>query len=336
MISTMMMQQDEKIRDMIIEIFLEHEGSDNIFAEYHIHKILYQYKKNIEGEFPRLSRDLPFYWYKHGAYSQPVRKCLNILSENKILTRSDSFGPYGNEGSLFTLNRSRLPMPFHPDLKPRAIDELYNVVRSFRLLKEKVFREGMHDNPGKLFNKIIYQKYAPYSFQTLYNMTYLELVNNLSFSNKRLFKKQIVELKNTLCECEAELPLEETLFEKFNELFISYVTSTNRLLRYYERDGGDFSYINSILMPVSNTVWDTFADGVRILDKGHEHESYYNDEIQAWNIKYERDLVKLFVELDKYKTNVLCVVGERGLTRIDDQSSRDFLSTVIGGYFSKS
>jgi hypothetical protein len=331
----MMMQQDEKIRDLIIEIFLEHEGPGNIFAEYHIHKILYQYKKNVKGEFPQLSKDLPFYWYKHGAYSQPVRKWLTILSEDKILTRSDSFGAYGNEGSLFTINKSRLSVPFHPNLKQKAIDELYGIVRSFRSLKEKLCREESHDNPGKLFNKILYEKYAPFPFQTLYNMTYLELINNISFSNKRSFKRQIAEIKSSLCECEAVLPVEEPLFNEYNELFISYVTSTNRLLRYYERDGDNYSHITSILIPMSNTVWDTFADGVRILDKGHEYESYYSDDIPAWKIKYERDLAKLGVDIDKYKTNVLDVVGEKGLTRVDDQSSREFLSTVIGGYFSK-
>lgn len=306
------MLRKQIIRDLIIQIFLE---KNKPLPEYLIHKILFQYKMNIKNENPDMAGNLPFYWYRHGEFSQPVAETIGELAVENILTQHPLRHKY-RKGNLYALHKINLGT-YKSSLTPRDIDQLKIVINSF------------DETMGGEFNRELYIKYAPYEFQTSYNKVYLELLNDIIYGDVTFQKRHASDLKDALIECEAEL-VPDPLFEEFNDLFSSYCAIAYRIFNYYKGKGSDKSYLEDMAY-ISGRIWEVFVDGLRILDNAHD--PFYNNMTGSWKVKFEEDLEALKITLHEFSNTVKEKMRKEGFPRVSRDKPKDVISTVIEGYF---
>jgi hypothetical protein len=306
------MLQKQIIRDLIIQIFLE---KNKPLPEYLIHKILFQYKMNITKENPELASNLPFYWYRHGEFSQPVAETIGELVAEGILTQYPLRHKY-RKGNLYSLHKINLGT-YRSALAPNDIDRLKTVIDSF------------DETMGGEFNRELYLKYAPYEFQTSYNKNYLELLNDIIYGDITFQKRHASELKNALIECEAEL-VPDPLFCEFNDLFSSYCTIAYRIFDYYKGEGSDKSYFEDMAY-VSQRIWEVFVDGLRILDNAHD--PFYNNMVDSWKVKFGEDIEALKVTLHDFSNTVKEKMRKDGFPRVSRSKHKDVISSTVDGYF---
>jgi len=280
------------------------KSKDYGFTATNLHKSLFKLKKELP-ENEHLQCILPYYWYRHGPFSEVVAQAVEQMELDGLLVK---------ERDVLHLNRERVTQDLSLDKDVR---------RGFKSALK-------HFNPynAAAFIEEIYKDYAPYPFIPAFKIDFIETINkytsNLTLGQIQLDTYSDVSiLRDYIFECETELPT-NPLFDQFNTLFSSFTTDALRVFNYLREVDNDAVLLNKVLRMAEDYVWTTFAYGIRII----EHDSAYDINLKTWNEIYNNSLNELSSQVRAFRSDILSTI--RGTLRCEqDEKLQKFLSTVM-------
>jgi hypothetical protein len=277
-----------------------------------LHKCLFKLKKELPNN-EHIQEILPYYWYRHGPYSEVVLHTISHMLANGLLIK---------EQNVLHLNREKVTQDLYLDKDVR---------RGFKSALK-------HFNPYKPapFVDAIYEDYAPCPFITAYKLDFRKTVESyiLNLTSGEIPLDNFSDtsiLRDCIFEWETELPI-HPLFDRFNTLFSSFSTDALRVFKYLKQVNKDVILLNKVLKMAEDNIWETFAYGIRIV----KHDPYppYDTEFNRWNDTYNTSLAELTSQIRAFRSDILSTI--RGTLHYEqDKKSQEFLSTVMQGYLSK-
>jgi len=286
-----------------------------------IHKILFMVRATLPENDPD-RKHLPFYWYNYGPYSEVVESSIEALKTQGLLREEKT----QTGKSLLVLNRHPLdPLCVHEDA-PSVIGRIVREIDPYNM---------------EVFVHRIYRDYAPYEFMPRYKVDFF-----VSFKGYRASHPEgqytlnqflnesatpdLDRLEDALYDCEAVLA-EESLFEKFNDEFTTYVSGAGKAFDIARRDEAGAHPIIEATYASAGDLWYTFARGVRIPDRGHDE--YYNGRLGQWEREYRESLLTLAPKVRRYNRYVREYTRPSSPRKPGGRSTR-ILSSLIEGHFS--
>jgi len=273
-------------------------------------KILFDLKQKIDNKEIRDS--LPFYWYKHGPFSEVIQQELTTLYEEEVFSQITT----ENGVVLYRLKKT-----------PKVINEksflVAHTVLTQIISETDLFR--LHDKLKEIYVN------APYEFMPNYKMDYLERIReyrelvDLEKDNQKFLKEYKERLVACLYECESLLPLDET-FSEFNQIFANMV---GEITTFMSLNKDDDLFLLDECLKVSLEAWDCFAKGVRL----EHHDSYYDDKVPAWKKDFS-DSVKRFTKtVALLNEELLEKYSELSLKEIEPQTDANtIMKAIVLGY----
>ncbi|MCP1714260.1 hypothetical protein J2T58_000087 [Methanocalculus alkaliphilus] len=313
------MLQSEVVSHLIQQIY--HSRPNFKLSKRAVHKILFKVRATLPDDDP-VRKNIPFYWYNYGPFSEVVEVSIDTLKANGILREEET-----HRGKSLLMLNNTLSDPLNVLERASAIVE--GIVREF---------DPYHIEP---FVNKIYRDDAPYEFMPLYKVDYLTLLEEYIVSrpagqitlNRYIEDVTIPEidhLEKIIYDCEAEL-IEEPLFDEFNDGFTSYVSGAGKAFDIIRKDEDNAHLVAAVTCKTAVEIWYTFAKGVRILEKGHDE--YYDNKIDQWKREYWSALSTMIPGVHRFNRTIresVCLTSNRHVT---DRSKR-ILSSLIEGYLS--
>lgn len=313
------MLQSEVVSHLIQQIY---RGRPNLkLPKTAVHKLLFKVRVALPEDDP-IRKNLPFYWYKYGPYSEVVESTIDTLKLTGILQEEKT-----DKGVLL--------------LKPtHRLTDSVNVLEDVSATVEKLVKEIDPFHIEHFVNQV-YRDDAPYEFMPRYKMDYLVQFKKYLTShpanqctlNRFLgdsISPDVDRLENIIYDCEAEL-VEEPLFDEFNDEFTSYVSGAGKAFDMIRKDEGNAYPITKMTSETSINIWLTFAKGVRILDKGHDE--YYDGKLEQWGQEYRISFLNMIPKVRAFNRNIR-ESGRHTIPREPDERSKRVLSSLIEGYLS--
>lgn len=286
-------------RELILYLFNEIKNADYIgVSEYRAQKLLFKLEKELPTDHP-LKDSIPYYWYFHGPFSEPLRnelKALDGIYLKQILH---------NNRKLFSIDAD-----FNPNLD--IIDNDIERIMTKLLERDTFFQ----------IDKIVYNEDAPYAFMPLYKFEFLKDMQDYYQSlNNNIEKSDLIEKAIKTCyKCEAMLPF-ESYYLRFDDIFSRFITNLDLLTR-----NNVGKYCSKALFDGANETWFTFGYGLRV----KHHSIYYNDEklLEEWDNEFKSNLNSLYIRI-----NTLSEMARNSSKRPEfSESSKKILSSTVGTY----
>lgn len=291
--------REDHSRELILYLFNEIKNADYLgVSEYRAQKLLFKLEKELPLDHP-LKESIPYYWYFHGPFSEPLRNELRILN-GKDLKQT----PHKN-GLLYSIDTN-----FSPNLD--IIDaDIERIVA--KLLERNTFFQ---------IDKIVYKEDAPYSFMPLYKFEFLQDIQDYYQSlNKNIENSDLIENAIKTCyKCEAMLPF-ESYYSRFDDIFSRFITNLDLLNR-----NNVGKYCSKPLFDSAKETWFTFGYGLRV----KHHSTYYDDEklLEEWNNEFQSNLNNLYIRI-----NTLSEMARNSSKKPEfSESSKKILSSTVGTY----
>ena len=313
------MLQSEVVSHLIQQIY--HSRPDLKLSKRAVHKILFKVRATLPEDDP-VRKNIPFYWYNYGPFSEVVEVSIDTLKVNGILREEETH----RGKSLLMLNNT--------------LTDTLNVLERASAIVECIVREfdPYHIEP---FVNQIYRDDAPYEFMPLYKVDYLTLLEEYLASHpvgqttlSRFIEgattPEIDHLEKIIYDCETEL-IEEPLFDEFNDEFTSYVSGAGKAFDIIRKDEDNAYLIATITCKTAVEIWYTFAKGVRILDKGHDE--YYDKKVEQWEGEYWSALSNMIPRVNRFNRKIRESARLTNNRNVNDRSKR-ILSSLIEGYLS--
>ena len=288
------------VDDLLKFLLCELKEKNLSISNFRIQKSIFKIKMDL-GENHPLYEHLPFYWYKHGPFSNVVSEQFNQLKNNNC-TQYTSRTVFLDEKSFNKFSK-----------EPNFLINKYPVIKE---ISNKIF-----EDPNEFFNKLdedIYLKYAPFSFMHPFKYVLYETTRN-----DDLYSSLVVDdYLNVFYDCLSKLPYDNLLVE-FSVLF-------SRLFTRLELLNDENQFLNSwnyIIQPVQYS-WFTFVDWVRI----HNHDLFYKNKIDFWKDELKKSIKGLNKSIDIFedKTENISV---NCLHNFDyDSFEYKMLNATIGNY----
>lgn len=277
----------------------EYEGA----STFKVLKLLYQLKEELPKDHI-LQEDIPFYWYNHGPYSEPVKHELVGLtgeylieipnSDNKLRIKTD-----------FDINE----ITYDSDVIDQKVTK---IIRN--LMKKRIFSD---------IESIVYAK-APYPFMPLYKLDFWKKIEK--YKESIVDENENPDLIEAAIElgykCEAKLP-SEPYYSKYEELFSKFLTDLDKI-NYNDMA----SYYYEAIENETKDVWFTFAQGLRV--KHHEPVQIYEIKINNWDRMFNDKLKGLKINLNRFRS----LARKRSMgTKVEfSDNSKRILSSTLGTY----
>jgi len=285
--------------ERIVYHALRQLGEGQTVPGYGVHKLLYRLAKDHPALF---GNDLPFYWYEHGPFCEPVAEGLAALTMGNHVNETPVLG-----GSHYSIRPGTAP----GDLSAAELDAIRSTIRAFGNV------------PAKKLVEDIYWEDAPYSFMPLMKHDLLPrlqvLADDLNATGGRAGRRAedaLGRVPGYLAQCEGRLP-PEPYFDEFVEAFSLYRAATERLLGQIASRGPEAAAHATRALAKSREVWTVFAHGARV----HHHHPYYDIRKTAWDAQYQREVSALHREMDRYYEDamqaVLATTGASNFTLVD-------------------
>lgn len=293
------------------------------------YKILFELKNQLPKDNP-IKNELPYYWYFYGPNSDYLNEIIEKMKIDHYL--SDFPLPDGRPLLLLT---SR-PKDYTDEHVEYAIETLN------KILGELNFR---NNDP---FRKQIYLKYAPFDIQKLYKIKFFdelerfirlsELLKLQSMSQSEIVEFNVLDkhkasLEQLLYKCELKVP-DYYIFDDFEEIFSTYVTSAINILDHVEEYNSiEQSALNFTLQEYSRKTWNTLAKGIRIPPEGHD--PHYEDLIGGWENEFNSTVSQYSEEIETfYGESNSCLSSKVKDPCNLTHDSKKILTSIVNGYFS--
>lgn len=265
--------------ERIVYHALKRLGPGQAIPGYGIHKLLYRLKQDHPERF---AADLPFYWYEHGPYSEPIKEATTALALAGRLQEDPVPG-----GWQYSIRTDDSPGELSPD-------ELAAIESTLATFGKMPARRIMSD---------IYWQDAPYAFMPVMKLELLPtlqiVAEDFSASSGRpgwRAEEAIKKVPGALAKCEGRLP-PEPYFDEFVAAFSIYRAAADRALAFLQRSPGpDAAALATRVSHKSWEVWATFARGARVL----HHDAYYDVRKNEWDAQFRREASALHREMDQF------------------------------------
>ena len=243
-------------------------------------KILFKAKQSLPDNNP-IKYSLPYYWYRDGPYSTLIYETIDHLMKDGMISKSNS----GYETYHFDRDRINIPLSHPDEHMNEARDAISDVVDGFTHI-------------GALVNDV-YQE-APYGWYNTYNLKFKIRFND--FCDKAVeYNTSTGYTREDILQDLDDTVIDFPLFPDFPELrrtFMRFARLLNSFLR--TDDCMEHKDIFPIFKLLSNSIWNTFAYGVRI----EYHDDYYDKEIDGWTEKYNKAITTLDAEILGYQDKI--------------------------------
>lgn len=258
---------------------LKRLGPGQTVPGYGIHKLLYRLSRDHPAVF---GHDLPFYWYEHGPFSEPVAEAITTLTLSGRLAEEPVLGGW---------HYAIAPSATFGDLS----------AEEFRALDETL--KAIGNVPAKKLVADIYWEDAPYAFMPMMKHELLPRLQAISddfnASGGRPGRRAEDALKlapGILARCEGRLP-PEPYFDEFVASFSLYRAALEILLgQIWSTRGPEAAASATRVLGKSRDVWTTFAHGARVL----HHDPAYGMRKDEWDAQYRREVFALHRDMDQF------------------------------------
>lgn len=243
----------ERVKSIVCEIL------SSVDAEYvgkmDFQKIIYLLQKKMDEEV------CPFYWYKHGPYSETIAHAVEELEQDEVISPHEK-GGYATEDVV------------KKEMDKRTKETLYLIIDqySFRRDRESFLEEDIYPD-------------APFEFQRYFrNECYPEFKkfreNHRSYSARTASKF----FRDRLNRAEAFLPL-DSRFDEFNEEFSRFAFNIRTYFESVDSDDFDTKDLD-VIMEIAKKIWSAFVEFVRL----ETAENFPKERMRAWEQKAEEKL----------------------------------------------
>jgi len=289
----MSLQINDSLIKELIKLSLKYRekaGFGSKLTETAIQKTLYELKRNLPSDNP-IKEQLPYYWFKAGAYSEFVTKTLEKMTQEGVLKIEEK-----NNYKLFELNKD-----FE---NKRFVEHDTNLELARQILQRIV--ENLQPFSIDHEIKSQYEEDAPFLFYPRFKLGFMP---NLEGYYNAISKSKVTNHNQTQREClskllnvaTASLPM-NSLFAGFKRLYFDYETSFYRISRWHKNDkDDDFQKLIKDSINLSYEIWDAFAYGARIV----KHDPIYDERIDSWKKIFFENVSSLTSKLAEFYTNVL-------------------------------
>jgi len=258
------MENELQIKELVRFCTAAHFDKLNLaISQTKIMKFLYKATTEISDDNP-LKNSIPFYWYIHGPYSEPLLKITKQLLQENILKR---------DGKRYIASKTRL---CEHDIH---LEEIRNALI-------KILNSSAAVSANTVIDEL-YAHEAPYGFYISYKSRFCAILHNYFHDKDSRFKHK--QLENMLHTTIGELP-NKPLFSRFKYAYLDFIDIMLQILKE------DLSEDNK--RHLENVTWklfETFAKGVRIL----HHDSYFEDKIDGWKTQFEDSINEMEQNIDQ-------------------------------------
>jgi hypothetical protein len=288
-----------ELKEVILFLFDEIKKAEYQGAtEYKVLKLLYKLKEELPIDHS-LKNSIPFYWYFHGPFSDPVRSELNELQGQYL--KKEHYRGY----QLLNLIQER---EFDSDIIDIDVQKI-----THNLMEGKIF-----------FNieRMVYDENAPYKFMPYYKFDFLDTLKSYEQTikngeeNSDLIEKAI----ETCYDCESKLT-SNPYYLKYEDLFSKFLTNIDKL----NRNELWLSYFTEIKQE-AQSVWNTFGNGVRV----KHHDNYYNSSELDWDKHFKSELNLLDLSINRL-SKIARKSSRKEKVKFSETSKR-ILSSTLGTY----
>jgi len=259
---------DFDIVKKIVSDVIQLKGGKYGLTKKAIHKLCFVLKNKLSAK-NILKNYLPFYWYKYGPFSEVIQIALNEAIDEGMIEKIDIDGVEVFKAKNILVKETDIPWK-----------------EAYKVLSDIDF------NPFKTeeFTLFVYREFAPRKFRYFSQVSKIYLSNYIEEIERRgkaeNIKKEIIL---TILKTEANLPREE-IFEPFNPIFSSYVTSLIRFMKHENSLEPEEKIVHADeIRKTLDNLQELFGEGERII----EHDSYYNKKIKKWERQYHQH-IKLY------------------------------------------
>jgi len=282
----------ELIRLCICIYYSKHQFQ---IATTNLQKILYKTKMSLPENNP-VRESLPFYWYKHGPFSEYVSDIKQkMIVEGKIVEENERF--------VATTNR----IVEHDDNIKLARKNMIAIIND------------SSNNSQRLMDEI-YHTDAPCGFYLSFKSNFSAAVYNFLNDPKTNFKPE--DLIDILENSMGDLP-NDSIFRSFKYSLRDFVELFSEIIQTK-------SVLESVdpLLNIIDEIFNTFANGIRI----RNHDEFYDSKAEQWKVEFDESVSNLNEKADsifkEYKQNLKhspFVTFEELLANILDLRSKDAL-----------
>ncbi|CDG64216.1 hypothetical protein MBMB1_0097 [Methanobacterium sp. MB1] len=287
--------------ELILKIFedIEYQNENKIrVPKTFIHKILFKLRTKYSDD-KLLKEKIPYYWYNHGPFSEPIETELKNLVESGTLIKT--------EDEKYVLN----DVPVYSKIEDYE-DELSSLLNKFSVFNLNALVDD------------VYFTHAPNEFIPLYKRKLLEPLDKKidHLYNEEVFRERIDldEIIELIYDCECELP--------FNSFINGYIRTFSVFTTFLD-SLYDEACLKEFLISFEfiKIMWYTFTKGFRVID--HEDVFIYKIKVPNWRDKYFEELTKTDKQFNEFKIHT----QKKNTNFIEySQTSKQILSSTVGKY----
>ena len=306
--------REETIKELI-RLCLKYRASVDLepkLTETAIQKILYKLKCELP-QSNKIKDELPYYWFKAGAYSELVSNTLHKMQRNKVLIPArKKHRLYKKDYLLFELNKKYL--------NKKMCKHDTDLIQATRLLK-KIIEEM---EPFSLDKEIHFQYHhsAPLLFYPRFNLElmpsldlYYDSINSsqvpLEFDNSiSLQRETLLKLLNL---ASSSLPF-TSVFSDFKRSYFEFESSLSSMLKWQPAQSkySDYRTLIKESAKLTAEIWETFAYGARLL----QHDAFYQTRVSSWTKIFEEKVESMKSKVKEFYVYVLRVIGPKEFNEI--------------------
>lgn len=252
-----------------------------------IMKILYLAKNKMHDD-NSIKKELAYYWYLEGPFSEVVQDSMNHLISTNMITCSKT---QTSETYQFDSNRIHIPLKMSSDKHnsddiQKARKYISDIVDDFQHIESMV--------------NIIYED-APYTWYKTYKQNFKVKFDN--FCAKVLnddYNSSMYTYKDITHVLE-DAALDFPQFPDFPELYRTFMKFTRLLNSFlHTKNCTERKDIFLIFQNMSDLIWRVFAYGIRI----KHHDEYYTEKINEWTLKYNNEMTKLDAYINQHQSQI--------------------------------
>lgn len=285
---------DETVQEMIRTAMqgLSNKSRGAGISKMKILKILFQAKKSMPDD-NHIKRQLAYYWYVDGPYSEVVANNLSLLVDKGVAMRSKT-STY--ETYKLAAKYALMPLPIESDEHVgaakkeirRAVDRFVNIDAEV----EEIYEE------------------APFGWYTTYKREFMPRLESYckAVMGERDNRYATDDIANCLDAAVLDYPLRPEFIEH-RRIFMDFSKMLNAFLHSSDSSSDARRDMPGVLQDVSARIWQTFAKRVRI----SSHDDYYSDRVEEWEKEYKRHIGVLDEDIIEYVKKFESVVDDRRL-----------------------
>ena len=257
------MRNDSKVKEIIRFCIHAHFKKQNLpISKTRLLKFLYKATNRVPvGN--SLRKCIPFYWYIHGPYSEPLLELVQQMTDEQII-RVDRNGYMAAGRRLCEYDEDLI------QVRERLADIIGESTSSSAIATiEELYREE-----------------APYGFYVSFKSKFHGMLNNYLHDDSTRYRAK--DLEAVLHQAIGELP-NRTLFSQFKYAYLDFIAIMTRLAESELTEESKTRIKQS-----AQDVFETFAKGVRIL----EHDPHFERMVPIWNKEFEESVRRMEQNID--------------------------------------